>query len=148
VEGSWLVIVRKEGKVVATAVTHIAVVDYSIRLSGVNYDDQGITASTFRSDLLLNDWPTLQFKHSTQPSEGNSSRLEGYGEIQFFERNGPPKQYSGFFINLGEGIRYNVMGLKAEGKELLAHLDSPQMRIEELRRFSQAIEGTGSEAGQ
>lgn len=141
VEGTWLSIVRKEGKIISTAITHFSSADYSLRFQGVNYDRNGIAINIFRANFMKNDWPLYQFKHSAQSSEGTERRSEGYGEMQFTERIGPPKQYNGFFINFEEGVRYSVMGEKANNKELLKKLDNPAYRRDELAKFASIMDG-------
>ncbi len=146
VEGTWLVIVRQQGHVLATAVVHIGVIDYGLTVSGANYDANGVAASTFKGDFVRLDWPVLQFKHSTQPSEGEA-RLEGYGEVQFIERAGAPKQYQGFFMSLGDGQRCSIAGTKAEDAELLRRLDDPAHRRTEIMRLTQEQPAPESDNG-
>jgi hypothetical protein len=131
VEGTWIEFVRMERKPFSISITHISPKnDFSLIFSGTNYDLQGIQLSNFRTDMTEISWPVISCKHSNQPSQGGSPRLEGFGELQFDTTEKLPNTYSGFFIHLTEGRRYNVVAHKITNKESLAKLNSVRDRME------------------
>ena len=74
---------------------------------------------------LVFEFPKIKYKYTYQKSDNQGLSQEGFGEIQFIERNGPPVKYLGFSFNLMEGRRVTFHSWKVDSKETLALLDDP-----------------------
>jgi len=135
VEGTWIELVRSDGQPFSVSITHLSPQGFGLTLTGVNYSVDGIQKSNFRADMAEIHWPRIDCKHSNQPAEGTMARLEGYGELQFAVTGSTPISYSGFFMHLTEGKRYNVQAYKL-GEAELERLNTAERRIELIRDFA------------
>lgn len=136
VEGVWLEVVENDEGYKGIALTRLVFDNFNLSFSGTDYGRSGIAVANYRGDILDTSYPTLTYKHSTQPlkdslyigSDPNhiskKSRLEGFGEMQFHPRpSGLPLAYTGFFIHQNIGIRYTVSGRKIQDNKILSNLD-------------------------
>ena len=82
---------------------------HGFRYSGENFTTEGIPMGSFKSDMVVLDWPEVKFKYTwKRPCPGEST--EGYGEFGLLEAEGEPGFYDGFFADLGDGSRSVFLG--------------------------------------
>ena len=126
VEGTWMDIVNTDGLLTFVGVLRVEFDEFALRLSGENFDGNGNAKGTFKSEMAVLDWPVLKYKYTSTCHESKKSHSEGYGELHFIERDGEPKRYQGFFMDLNEVLRKETYGWKVTNVDNLEKLDSPK----------------------
>lgn len=131
VEGRWISVVRdQQGHILNYGLKSIEPKGESLLYSGENYDPKNrMHQGYFASELLMFEWPRIRYKYSYSRPDNEVVSKEGYGELQFVSRNGPPFKHSGFFIDLLEGTRYTFEGWKVTDPKLIEDFDDYKMVI-------------------
>lgn len=143
VEGTWLDLLSHGGVPFACGVTRIVSSGSSLRITGEDYDIDSNSCGYYAVDMLLFEFPKIKYKYTYQKSDNKGLAQEGFGEIQFMERNGRPIKYAGFSFNLKEDRRVTFESWKVEDKEILARLDKPESERSAIFDFFKLkLEGT------
>ena len=134
VEGPWLEMVHSGDGSIFARILYIAFEAQTLRLSGQNFDLNGQPRGTFRSVMVVLDWPVLKYKYDWA-ARGPKRPSEGYGEICFAQTQGAPVFLQGFFVDLDDGLRRTLWGKRLEGTQALAALSDPPKLSEMIRAF-------------
>ena len=135
VEGTWLDLLSHGGIPFACGVTRIVSSGSFLRITGEDYDLESSSSGYYSVDMLVFEFPKIKYKYTYQKSDNQGLAQEGFGEIQFMERNGRPTKYAGFSFNLKEDRRVTFESWKVESKEILARLDDPESERNAIFEF-------------
>ena len=134
IEGTWLTCVWENRKHKFSGTARFVHVENGLRMSGENFDPKkGMACGWFRTDMVVVAWPVMQYKYTWSRHANENPNTQGYGELQFAERNGPPTRATGFFIDIADGKRYDWSAEKLSDIQELKALDD----FETLTRFMQ-----------
>jgi hypothetical protein len=134
VEGAWIDLVQSSDDSKFVSVVHVAFEAQSLRLSGQNFDLSGQPRGSFRSVMVVIDWPVLKYKYEWA-ARGPKRPSEGFGEICFGETEGPPVLLQGFFVDVDDGLRRTLWGKKIKDLATLAALRNPESLPDVVRAF-------------
>lgn len=144
VEGTWIDVAYIDDRPVAAGIVRIEPASLGLRLSGEVFDLDGRPNGSFRSELADLFWPTLCYKYSAVRSESPThDDFQGYSEIQFAERDGKSMRYQGYYCDLFQGRRIDVVGARLseqEDEELTGGTSAPRDRLLQALRNHQLLE--------
>lgn len=126
VEGTWIDVIWSAGKVPRVGLIRIEPSGSSLRYCGENVDVNGHCRGTFTSEMVSLSWPELKFKYRSADTSASMMFSQGYGEIQFTERDGPPCRYVGHCVDAESGERHHLEGWRISNPDVLADLDDPE----------------------
>jgi hypothetical protein len=135
VEGTWLDLLSHDGVPFAYGITRIVSTGASLRITGEDYDLDASSTGFYRIDMLMFEFPKIKYKYTYQKSDNPGLAQEGFGEIQFMERNGPPKKYAGFSFNLKDDRRVTFESWKVENKDIFVQLENPESEQKAILEF-------------
>ena len=143
IEGIWREIVIPAKKEIPSYVS-ITCIAYdhqsnSLRYSGENFTTDGFPLGTFKSDMVVLDWPDVKFKYTwRRPQPGQTS--EGYGEFCLFDTGSSPRFYDGFFKDLSDGSQSVFLGwrvaVRSEARNLATALNDPKSVVDPMRKWA------------
>ena len=132
VEGTWLDLLSHGDTQIAYGVTRIVSSESSLRITGLDYDLNAEHTGYYSVDMLMFEFPKIKYKYTYQKSDNQGLAQEGFGEIQFTERNGPPSKYAGFSFNLMEGRRVTFASWKGSRAKKFWHCLITLIQIRKL----------------
>ncbi len=138
VEGTWVDRMKKGGKVIATGVTKIEANDQSIIISGVDESEDRATGR-YTTELHTLGWPCVGYMYRYSRSDTDST-ASGLVEMQFEPGSGPPKRYSGDYLDPTDGRKISFEGWRIEDPDLLRELDDPVERKKAILFFWERVD--------
>ena len=138
VEGTWLDRMKKDNKMIAIGVTRIQADDQSIMISGGDESEDGATGR-YNTELHSLGWPCVGYMYRYSRSDADNT-ASGLVEMQFEPRGGPPKRYSGDYLDPTDGRKISFEGWRIEDPDLLRELDDPVERKKAIRLFWERVD--------
>ena len=135
VEGTWFDLSVEDGQPIIVGVSRVEFSGTTVRFSGEDFAVDGTRQGHYLADLTSLEWPKLKYKYTYHVSDAPQLSKQGYGEAQFIERDGPPKEYVGFYFELLVGKRVTYEGWRVEDPEILAQLDDRVRRRHVIKNF-------------
>lgn len=139
VEGTWVDVVFQDGVPLGIGETCIDANGYSVTMFGENYSLEGAHLSGFLSTMVAMQWPVLKLVGENRSRVGGEDSPRSYCELQFSSAGGAPIRYSGYFIMMRSGTRFEVIGWKVNHREELFALRKPHKHRETLLRLARPI---------
>jgi hypothetical protein len=138
IDGTWLELDSKEGKPIEVGVTRIRVSSDKIIYGGTTFpiDPNFVgSGSAYFATIIDLNWPTLKYIYEFKRFDTPSSKLHGYGELDFDYRKGSPITCRGHYISLEDGKKVSLEKWKITDKALLKKLDNPKESINAIFDF-------------
>jgi hypothetical protein len=133
VEGVWFFEVKQGAALDSLAIINMKGREASLTWSGVHYNLDGTIKGGVTGEMLDFNWPVMRYLFTSHRDSSTTPSHRGYGERSFVERNGPPVQLTGFFIDLPSGTRSETLAWKLTDIQKIKQLDDPKYCIELVR---------------
>lgn len=146
IEGMWIDLVLREGKVVACGIVQFEPEGDALRYCGINYTIDGLFVSSFRSELIYIQWPVIKFKFRGVDRKADNVLPEGFGELQLFRNGKYAHKFSGYSIGIRNNEKVIVEGWRLPAEDEI-HLGTVEDRT---KMFKELIDQQGyptTEAG-
>jgi hypothetical protein len=137
-DGTWLELDSKNGEPIEVGITRIKIKNEKIIYGGTTFPIAPYSAgsgSAYTATIIDLNWPTLKYIYEFKRFDSESSKLHGYGELDFDTRDGYPITCRGHYISLESGEKVSLEKWKVTDKVLLKKLDSPKDYIPEILSF-------------
>ncbi|MCO6437311.1 MAG: hypothetical protein J5J06_09520 [Phycisphaerae bacterium] len=123
----------KDDKVIGTGITRIQPDGQSVIISGEDDSEAG-AMGRYTTELHTLGWPCVgyMYRYSRSDTDGTAS---GLVEMQFEPRSGPPRRYTGDYVDPTDGRKVTFEGWRIEDRDLLRRIDDPAERTEAMRLF-------------
>ncbi|HSF29901.1 MAG TPA: hypothetical protein VLK82_05440 [Candidatus Tectomicrobia bacterium] len=149
IEGTWLDIMRADGKLKEIGVSWLRYDGSELRYTGEDYDLTLNHCSPYEAEMVQLKGQVLMYKYTARRSDNGSLGTQGYGELQFSPgRDGIPNKYSGSYFVLQGREKLSFEGFKLDEQkdsELLELLENGRTRKEALRRLLEEYAKDGKE---
>jgi hypothetical protein len=137
-DGTWLELDSKDGEPIEVGITRIKIMNEKINYGGTTFPidpDSAGAGSAYTATIIDLNWPTLKYIYEFKRFDSESSKLHGYGELDFDTRDGYPITCRGHYISLESGEKVSLEKWKVIDKELLKKLDNPKDYIPEILKY-------------
>ena len=130
IEGVWIDLVQEGGEPKAVGLTRINIIEGELKISGDDYDIDGLHTGHYVCDFHYVDWPRIRYVYSYQYSDDDNIIKQGLGEFLFDDTGISPIRYSGHFFDIQGGKRFRFEGWKLKDRKKLKELRTPKGRID------------------